>query len=56
MQLCCVFSKSPVKVLSYFHILKKKKGLQSSQQKPCRNQKEVTHFSSTKYPSGMKMK
>ena len=29
-------------------ILKKKKGLQISQQKPCRDQKEVTHFSSTK--------
>ena len=48
MQLCSVFSKSPVNVLSYIHILKKKKGLQISQQKPCRDQKEVTHFSSTK--------
>ena len=48
MQLCSVFYKSPVNVLSYIHILKKKKGLQISQQKPCRDQKEVTHFSSTK--------
>ena len=31
-----------------FIFLKNKKGLQISQQKPCRDQKEVTHFSSTK--------